>query len=73
MIHHFKSTYVTVLQKGIHVGFVKKIIRDSPDTDKHMKTHVPIRETFTCHWCGCQCMTGKHLEIHIEQVHADFL
>ena len=38
-----------------------------------MKTHTLIRETFTCHWCGCQCLTGKQLELHIEQVHADLL
>ena len=51
----------------------KKDYSRQSDTDKHMKTHVPIRETFTCHWCGCQCLTGKQLEIHIEQVHADLL
>ena len=51
----------------------KKDYSRQSDTDKHMKTHVPIRETFTFHWCGCQCLTGKQLEIHIEQVHADLL
>ena len=51
----------------------KKDYSRQSDTDKHMKTHVPIRETFTCHWCGCQCLTGKQLEIHIDQVHLDLL
>ena len=51
----------------------KKDYSRQSDTDKHMKTHVPIMEIFTCHWCGCQCLTGKQLEIHIEQVHADLL
>ena len=49
----------------------KKDYSRQSDTDKHMKTHVTIRETFTCHWCGCQCLTGKQLDIHIEQVHVD--
>ena len=43
------------------------------DTDKHMKTHVPIRDTFTCHWCGCQCLTGKQLDLHIEQRHGNLI
>ena len=50
----------------------KDYLRQS-DTDKHMKKHVAIRETFTCHWCGCQCLTGKQLEMHVEQVHPDLL
>ena len=51
----------------------KKDYSRQSDTDKHMKTHAVIRETFTCHWCGCQCLTGKQLELHIEQVHPDLL
>ena len=38
-----------------------------------MKTHAVIRQTFACHWCGCQCLTGKQLELHIEQAHPDLL
>ena len=38
-----------------------------------MKTHALIRETFTCHWCRCQCLTGKQLQLYIEQAHADLL
>ena len=41
------------------------------DVHKHMKTHAPIRSTFTCHWCACQFLTGKQLELHIEQKHGD--
>ena len=51
----------------------KKDYSRKSDTDKHMKTHVRIRETFTCHWCGCQCLTGKQLNLHIEQKHGDRL
>ena len=36
-----------------------------------MKTHAPIRNTFTCHWCAYQFLTGKQLELHIEQKHGD--
>ena len=41
-------------------------------TDKHMKTHATVPKPFICHWCGCQCLTGKQLELHIEQKHSDF-
>ena len=51
----------------------KKDYSRQSDTDKHMKTHARMRETFTCHWCGCQCLTGKQLELHIEQLHSDLL
>ena len=71
--HHFKNTDETVLQKDIHAKFVKKDYSRQSDADKHMKTHALIRETFTCHWCGCQCLTGKQLQLYIEQAHADLL
>ena len=41
------------------------------DTDKHMKTHAAVQKPFTCHWCACQCLTGKQLQLHIEQKHGD--
>ena len=49
----------------------KKDYSRQSNTDKHMKTHAVIRKTFTCHWCGCQCLTGKQLELHIGQAHSD--
>ena len=49
----------------------KKDYSRQSDTDKHMKTHTVIRKTFTCHWCGCQCLTSKQLELHIGQAHSD--
>ena len=51
----------------------KKDYSRQSDADKHIKIHTLVRETFTCHWCGCQCLTGKQLELHIEQVHRDLL
>ena len=51
----------------------KKDYSRQSDADEHMKTHALIRETFTCHWCGCQCLTWKQLQLHIEQAHADLL
>ena len=51
----------------------KKDYSRKSDTDKHMKTHLPIRNTFTCHWCGCQCLTGKQLDLHIEQKHGNLI
>ena len=41
--------------------------------DYSMTTHLPIRNTFTCHWCGCQCVTGKQLDLHIEQKHGNLI
>ena len=41
--------------------------------DYSMTTHLPIRNTFTCHWCGCQCLTGKQLDLHIEQKHGNLI
>ena len=49
----------------------KKDYSRKSDTDKHMKTHVPIRDTFTCHWCGCHCLNGKQIDLHIEQKHVN--
>ena len=51
----------------------KKDYSRQSDTDKHMKTHAPVRNTFTCHWCGCQCLTGKQLDLHIEQKHGNLI
>ena len=73
MTGHFKNINVTVLQKDIHVQFARKTTLESQDTDKHMKTHAPVRNIFTCHWCGCQCLTGKQLDLHIEQKHANLI
>lgn len=39
------------------------------DMLKHSKRHIPVQKTFVCHWCGCSCLTGRILEIHIEQKH----
>ena len=65
------NTNINVLQKDIHVQFVKCDYSQQSDVHKHMKTHAPIRSTFTCHWCACQLLTGKQLELHIEQKHVD--
>ena len=51
----------------------KKDYSRKSDTDKHMKTHAPVRNTFTCHWCRCQCLTGKQLDLHIEQKHGNLI
>ena len=59
--------------KNINVTALQKDYSRKSDTDKHMKTHLPIRNTFTCHWCGCQCLTGKQLDLHIEQKHGNLI
>ena len=51
----------------------KKDYSRKSDTDKRMETHAPIRNTFTCHWCGCQCLTGKQLDLHTEQKHGNLI
>ena len=69
----FKKHHRNCPPKRYPCRICKKDYSRQSDTDKHMKTHATVRETFTCHWCGCQCLTGKQLELHIEQVHADLL
>ena len=49
----------------------KKTYSRQSDTNKHVKKHASVRSTFTCHWCACQCLTGKQLELHINEMHSN--
>ena len=48
----------------------KKTFSRPSDMKKHEKIHSSQDRHFTCHWCGCACLTGKQLNIHIEQNHS---
>lgn len=71
--HTFKKHKRNCPPKRYPCPICKKEYSRQSDTNKHMKTHNPIRDTFTCHWCGCQCLTGKQLELHIEQKHGNLM
>ena len=69
--HGFNNHRHNCPSKRYPCKICKKDYSQQSDVDKHMKTHAPIRNTFTCHWCTCQFLTGKQLDLHIEQRHGD--
>ena len=69
--HTFNKHQCNYPPKRYQCKICKKDYSLQSDVHKHIKTHAPIRNTFTCHWCVCQFLTGKHLELHIEQKHWD--
>jgi hypothetical protein len=40
------------------------------DRDRHVRTHMPLQKTFVCHLCACEFLTGRQLQLHIEQIHS---
>ena len=69
--HAFNKHQCNCPPKRYPCKICEKHYSQQSDVHKHMKTHAPIRNTFTCHWCACQFLTGKHLELHIEQKHGN--
>ena len=66
--HTFNKHQCNCPPKRYPCKICEKDYSQQSDVNKHMKTHVPIRNTFTCHWCACQFLTGKQLKLHMSKI-----
>lgn len=70
---HSKETYDKHFRNCPPIRFpctiCSKTYSRKVDAERHIKKHVPVQKTFVCHWCACQCLTGRQLNLHIEQNH----